>query len=83
MGAQSTLNFGYVLAELAGLSFLGLGVQAPTADWGAMINEAQAGIAAGQFLPAIAPALAVVLVVVAVNIVGEDLSDRIGGEIPA
>ena len=83
VGAKSKLNFGYVLAELAGLSFLGLGVQPPTADWGAMINEAQAGIAAGHFLPAIAPAVVVVLVVVAVNIVGEDLSDRIGGELPA
>jgi ABC-type dipeptide/oligopeptide/nickel transport system permease subunit len=83
VGAQSTLNFGYVLAELAGLSFLGLGVQAPTADWGAMINEAQSGVAAGQFLPAIAPAIAVVLAVVAVNIIGEELSDRIGGENPA
>ncbi|WP_426516646.1 ABC transporter permease [Diaminobutyricibacter sp. McL0618] len=79
VGAQSTLNFGYVLAELAGLSFLGLGVQAPTADWGAMINEAQAGIVGGHFLPAIVPALAVVIVVVAVNIVGEEFSDRIGG----
>jgi peptide/nickel transport system permease protein len=79
VGAQSTLNFGYVLAELAGLSFLGLGVQAPTADWGAMINEAQAGIIGGHFLPAIVPAIAVVVVVVAVNIVGEELSDRIGG----
>ncbi|WP_217180860.1 ABC transporter permease [Streptomyces sp. AC495_CC817] len=79
VGAQSTLNFGYVLAELAGLSFLGLGVQPPTADWGGMINEAQSGIAAGQFLPAIAPAVVVVLVVVAVNILGEELSDRIGG----
>lgn len=83
VGAQSTLNFGYVLAELAGLSFLGLGVQAPTADWGAMINEAQSGVAAGQFLPAIAPAVAVVIVVVCVNIVGEELSDRIGGGNPA
>lgn len=83
VGAQSTLNFGYVLAELAGLSFLGLGVQAPTADWGAMINEAQSGVAAGQFLPAIAPAVAVVIVVVCVNIIGEELSDRIGGGIPA
>ena len=79
VGAQSTLNFGYVLAELAGLSFLGLGVQPPTADWGGMINEAQAGVAAGQFLPAIAPAVVVVIVVVAVNIIGEELSDRIGG----
>lgn len=79
VGAQSTLNFGYVLAELAGLSFLGLGVQAPLSDWGSMINEAQAGLAAGHFLPAIVPAVAVVIVVVAVNIIGEELSDRIGG----
>lgn len=83
VGAQSTLNFGYVLAELAALSFLGLGVQAPTADWGAMINEAQAGLIGGYFLPAIVPAVAVVVVVVAVNVIGEELSDRIGGEIPA
>ncbi len=79
VGAQSTLNFGYVLAELAGLSFLGLGVQAPQSDWGAMINDAQTGVAAGYFLPAMVPALAVVVVVVAVNIIGEELSDRIGG----
>ncbi|KRA26112.1 ABC transporter permease [Microbacterium sp. Root61] len=83
VGAQSTLNFGYVLAELAALSFLGLGVQAPTADWGAMINEAQAGLIGGYFLPALVPAIAVVLVVVAVNVIGEELSDRIGGELPA
>jgi peptide/nickel transport system permease protein len=83
VGAQSTLNFGYVLAELAALSFLGLGVQAPTADWGAMINEAQAGLIGGYFLPALVPAVAVVIVVVAVNVIGEELSDRIGGEIPA
>lgn len=83
VGAQSTLNFGYVLAELAALSFLGLGVQPPTADWGVMINEAQAGLIGGNLLPAIVPAVAVVVVVVAVNVIGEDLSDRIGGEIPA
>lgn len=83
VGAQSTLNFGYVLAELAGLSFLGLGVQAPAADWGAMINEAQTGIVGGHFLPALVPAIAVVIVVVAVNIIGEELSDRIGGGVSA
>lgn len=79
VGAQSTLNFGYVLAELAALSFLGLGVQPPTPDWGSMINEAQAGLPGGHFLPAIAPSVAVVLVVVAVNIIGEELSRRVGG----
>lgn len=83
VGAQSTLNFGYVLAELAGLSFLGLGVQAPQADWGAMINEAQTGIVGGHFLPAMVPAIAVVIVVVAVNIIGEELSERIGGGVTA
>ena len=83
VGAQSTLNFGYVLAELAALSFLGLGVQAPTADWGAMINEAQAGLLGGHFLPAIVPAVGVVIAVVAVNVIGEELSDRIGGGAPA
>lgn len=79
VGAQSTLNFGYVLAELAGLSFLGLGVQAPASDWGSMINQAQAGLVGGHFLPAVVPAVAVVIVVVVVNIIGEELSDRIGG----
>lgn len=79
VGAQSTLNFGYVLAELAALSFLGLGVQPPTPDWGSMINEAQAGLPGGHFLPALAPAVAVVLVVVTVNIIGEELSRRVGG----
>lgn len=81
VGAQSTLNFGYVLAELAGLSFLGLGVQAPMSDWGSMINEAQPGLVGGHFLPALIPAVAVVIVVVSVNIIGEELSERIGGGI--
>ncbi|UBH04657.1 ABC transporter permease [Leucobacter sp. Psy1] len=79
VGAQSTLNFGYVLADLAALSFLGLGVQAPTADWGSMINESRGALMGGHFLPTLMPALVVVLVVVAINIIGEELSDRIGG----
>ncbi|GAA3890778.1 ABC transporter permease subunit [Leifsonia kafniensis] len=81
VGAQSTLNFGYVLADLAALSFIGLGVQAPTADWGAMINESRGALMSGQILPALVPAIAVVLVVIAVNIIGEEFSDRIGGQL--
>ena len=37
----------------------------------------------GQILPALVPAIAVVLVVIAVNIIGEEFSDRIGGQIPS
>lgn len=77
--AQSTLNFGYAMIDLAALSFLGLGVQPPTADWGAMINEGRGAVLSGQPLSAIAPALAIIIVVVAFNIVGEELADRIAG----
>nr|MDT0519026.1 ABC transporter permease [Streptomyces sp. DSM 41633] len=77
--AQSTVNFGYALLDLAALSFLGLGVQPPTPDWGAMINQGQAAVLQGQALSAIVPAVAVVLVVVAFNVVGENLGDRLAG----
>ncbi|MFE9929609.1 ABC transporter permease [Streptomyces sp. NPDC005533] len=77
--AQATVNFGYALLDLAALSFLGLGVQPPTPDWGAMINQGQAAVLQGQPLSAIVPAVAVVLVVVAFNVVGENLGDRLAG----
>ncbi|MFD9421440.1 MULTISPECIES: ABC transporter permease [unclassified Streptomyces] len=77
--AQSTVNFGYALLDLAALSFLGLGVQPPAPDWGAMINQSQAAVLQGEPLSAIVPATAVVLVVVAFNIVGENIGDRLAG----
>lgn len=75
--AQSAMNFGYALMDLAALSFLGFGVQPPTADWGAMINEGQAALQQGAMLPALAPSACIVLAVVAFGIVGEGLADRI------
>ncbi|MFC8275872.1 ABC transporter permease [Streptomyces sp. NPDC057271] len=75
--AQSAMNFGYALMDLAALSFLGFGVQPPTADWGSMINEGQAALQQGAMLPALAPSFCVVLAVVAFGIVGEGLADRI------
>ncbi len=77
--AQATLTFGYVLMDLAALSFLGLGLQPPTADWGAMINESRAAVLAGHFLPALIPSAAVVLTVVSVNVIGEYFADRVAG----
>lgn len=75
--AQSTLNFGYALLDLAALSFIGLGIQPPTPDWGSMVNQGRGAVLAGEPLSAVAPALAIVLVVVAFNVVGEELGDRI------
>ncbi|WP_338702577.1 ABC transporter permease [Streptomyces sp. Q6] len=75
--AQSAMNFGYALMDLAALSFLGFGVQPPTADWGAMINDGQSAVQLGAMLPALAPSACIVLAVVAFGIVGEGIADRI------
>ncbi|MGW4471379.1 ABC transporter permease [Nonomuraea sp. NPDC004354] len=75
--AQSTINFGYALLDLAGLAFLGLGVQPPAADWGAMINEGQSAVLQGALGPILVPGMAIVLSVIAFNIVGESLADRV------
>ena len=75
--AQSTVNFGYALIDLAALSYLGLGVPPLTPDWGAMVNDGQSALLQGQPLSAIVPCLAIVLTVVAFNVVGEYWADRV------
>jgi peptide/nickel transport system permease protein len=62
-----------VLAE-ATLSFLGLGVQAPTATWGAMLNDARSHLFESPYL-VIFPATAVALCVLAFNLIGDGLRD--------
>ncbi|GAA2132948.1 ABC transporter permease [Kitasatospora kazusensis] len=75
--AQSTINFGYALIDLAGLSFLGLGVPALTPDWGRMVFDGQVAIQHGYPLSAILPCAAIVLTVVAFNVVGERWADQV------
>ncbi|MFI9332806.1 ABC transporter permease [Kitasatospora sp. NPDC052868] len=75
--AQSTINFGYALIDLAGLSFLGLGVPALTPDWGRMVFDGQAAVQHGYPLSAVLPCAAIVLTVVAFNVVGERRADQV------
>ncbi|MEU9131619.1 ABC transporter permease [Kitasatospora sp. NPDC048540] len=75
--AQSTVNFGYALIDLAGLSFLGLGVPALTPDWGRMVFDGQSAIQHGYPLSAVLPCAAIVLTVVAFNVVGERWADQV------
>ncbi|MER5706902.1 ABC transporter permease [Streptomyces sp. NPDC002122] len=75
--AQSTINFGYALMDLAGLSFLGLGIPALTPDWGRMVFDGQTAIQHGYPLSAILPSVLIVLTVVAFNVVGERWADRV------
>ena len=69
--------FGGVLMSLATLSYLGFGAQPPSSEWGLMVQEGQPGIVQGHFLPTLVPGAAIALVVVAVNIVGVRVADRL------
>lgn len=66
---------GLIIAE-AGLSFLGLGVQAPSASWGSMIRDGARYLLVAPHL-VIIPALALFSVVVAINLIGDQLRDRL------
>ncbi|MEU6408139.1 ABC transporter permease [Microbispora sp. NPDC046933] len=76
--AQSALGFGYALVDLASLSYLGLGVRPPDADWGSMIAEAQSAILQGSPWSGLMPGLAVLLTVVSVNVLGEHIGASVG-----
>jgi peptide/nickel transport system permease protein len=74
--AQATILFGYAMVDLAAVSFLGLGVQPPAANWGVMISENQVGIPQGYPLPALAAGACIVAVVIAFNVLGERLFEQ-------
>ncbi len=69
---QITLDLGYAILDLASLSFLGLGVQPPTADWGAMLEEGKNFLLQNPLL-ALAPGFAILVTVVALNIVSDGI----------
>jgi peptide/nickel transport system permease protein len=74
--AEATILFGWAMLDLAAISFLGLGVQPPQADWGVMVSEGETGVLQGYPAEALSAGIAIVVVVVAFNLLGERLSDR-------
>lgn len=74
--AQATIMFGWAMVDLAAISYLGLGVQPPTPNWGFMISENQVGIPQGYPMPALAAGACIVTVVIAFNVLGERLLER-------
>ncbi len=76
--AEFGLEFCFVFLLVAGLSFLGLGIQPPTADWGSMVRENATLISFGEITPLI-PAGAIALLTVAVNFVVDWMLDRTSG----
>ena len=72
----ATINFGFAMIELAALSFLGLGVQPPQADWGLMVSNGQQSLLKGYPAESIIAGLSIVLTVAAFGYVGEKLGGR-------
>ncbi len=74
---MGTLEMGWAIMDISAMSFLGLGVQAPTPEWGAMINEGKSFIRTNPELM-IYPGLFIMAVIVTFNLLGEALSERYG-----
>jgi peptide/nickel transport system permease protein len=70
----ATLDIGRIILNISGLSFLGLGAQAPTPEWGAMLNDGRAFfLAAPQLM--IYPGVAISLTVLSFNLLGDSIRD--------
>ena len=76
--AQSTVAYGTALADFAAVSFLGLGIQAPAAEWGLMVADGRSEILEGAIQQSLVAGLLIVLTVVSCNVLGERLAARLG-----
>lgn len=73
---MATLKAGSVIVETAGLSFLGLGAQPPSPDWGALLADGHAYFLSAWWI-ATFPGLAIFLVVIGFNLIGDALRDQL------
>jgi peptide/nickel transport system permease protein len=72
----ASMNIGMMIVETAGLSFIGLGAQPPTADWGTMLADGRQFITVAAHVAAV-PGLAIFLLVLGLNLVGDGLRDAL------
>ena len=74
---QMAAAFGYAVLALAGLSFVGLGAQVPTPEWGAMITEGLSFSLTGQWWVSICPGVALLVTVTAASMLSDRLRDML------
>jgi peptide/nickel transport system permease protein len=70
---ELTVRFGYAIFTVATLSFLGVGIQPPSADWGLTVSEEYTNMISGVWWPTLFPALAIASTVIAVNLIADSL----------
>ncbi len=75
MVVQMSLTMGYAILNAAGLSFIGLGVRPPTAEWGIMVAEGAADMVSGKWWIAFFPGAALMTAVFCFNLLGDGLRD--------
>lgn len=73
---QATLGVAYAILNAAGLSFIGLGLEPPTPEWGAMLSGGRAYIRSYSHLT-LFPGLAIVITIFALNVLGDGLRDAL------
>jgi peptide/nickel transport system permease protein len=72
---QSSLNMGWAILNAAGLSFIGLGVRPPQAEWGIMVSDGAAYIFSGEWWMFVFPGTVLMLAVLTFSLVGDALRD--------
>lgn len=77
MMVQISLNMGWAILNAAGLSFIGLGVSPPQAEWGIMVAEGATFIISGEWWVALFPGAVLMLAVFTFNLLGDGLRDLI------
>ncbi len=75
MMVQISLNMGWAILNAAGLSFIGLGVRPPAAEWGIMVAEGAQYIVSGEWWIALFPGTVLMLAVFCFNLLGDSLRD--------
>ena len=74
---QVSLNMGWAILNAAGLSFIGLGVRPPTAEWGIMVAEGANFVVSGEWWLALFPGFALMITVFTFNLLGDGLRDLV------
>jgi peptide/nickel transport system permease protein len=75
---QGTLCLGWAILDAAGLSFLGLGIRPPTAEWGVQVADGTQYINSGQWWISVFPGLMIVIAVFGFNLIGDRLRRAVG-----